>query len=309
MSVNGFGANSGEKREQRLIPDKLTAYRMFRFRPRLWTTSVKYEWAEYGTTEKSTEGATPCLSAAAFPGIGYDRPGMYIASCERRPSMQSFQLFKTLSGKTATIPDEEEPHGAPAPRCSCGFWAYYTPEVVDTGNSDEWLALAAVKVWGNVVLGDKGVRAQKMEIVALQIPPELMDANSHVVDEWTRLAAKLKVPYFWARSELLKFYPPQDVSELLPKPEPAPAFPFDERFDLFRYTTPPGWNGLPPTYHTYNTNTYSMPLPGKPGITVHTTGVSTYYESLCCVCGAPIAGNSPGALDVELYHHMMTQHP
>lgn len=303
MSVGGFGAIRGEVKDRKMIPDELTAYRMFRFRPRPSINKADVEWVSYMAGENVP--FSPCLSAASFRSMVYDRPGSYLALCERDDTAR-INLYRALSSQPTEFLGQGA-HIAPGENCTCGFWAYYTPEVVDTGCGFEWMALAAVKVWGDVVLGDKGVRAQQMEIVGLQPPKDLMDAPAEVMDAWTRLTAKLAVPYYWSKGELLRFHPPQDVSELLPKPPEPPVHPYPDMIEALRYTTRamgPSWT----TAVTTSNQLYwsaSNPSP----YTVSGYGSTTIYENRCCVCGYVLAATSVGQLDAALAEHILNNHP
>lgn len=304
MAVSGFGANSGEIKDQKVIPDKLLVYRRFRFRPGHIGGKAEYLWANF--MNHPEVGYRPCLSAASYVDVFYDRPGVYTAMCHRHQMRAVRVVLSMLADQSG---EKALAHTAPDKDCQCGFWSYFTPEVVDTGNGEDWTALAAVKVWGDVVLGELGVRAQKMEIVALQPPMELATADRRIVEAWQELTGKLKVPSFWAKADLLTFFPPQDVSELIPQPEPAPPYPFDDVMTM-KYRTS-GWqNPLwqyqqqhqlwaanPPTPRTY----YS-----------YTTGAqttTTYYENRCCVCGYTLVAQTQADLDASLYKHMMEKHP
>lgn len=317
MSVSGFGANSGEIKEQKVIPDKLITYRMFRFAPQL-NSNPKHSWGSFAR-EPSRGGWSPTLTPASYNMLGYDRPGVYTAMCQRTKGPQfSYSNYRVRLMDDVYV--GEGAHRAPEKTCTCGFWAYYTPEVVDTGNSMEWMALAAVNVWGDVVLGDKGVRAEMMEIVGLQIPQELHDADAAIVDAWIGLCAKLQVPYYWAKSELVKFHPPQDVSELIPKQPPPPEYSYEfayERLQLLRealnqqqtYQSIPAaqrqWLYTSPSLQTYTTNTTN---PTAPTLPVYVPPPVTFKE-VCCVCGFTINTHDKGLAEKTLAEHILGVHP
>lgn len=319
--VSGFGT-SYEPKDRKLIPGRLTAFRKFRFRPRPvfdGGTAIQ-EWTNFTTGAKPWErmpsrtwqmmgelsirkgieyaqryyGANdwqPCLTAAGYGNVVYGA-GEYEAVC-------ATSYFKDR--------DEWDFHDAPQEDCSCGFWAYYTPEKIDTGNGNEWMATAAVEVWGDVVLGEKGVRAQKMRIVGLVAPKELLEAPIEIVQAWHKVVGELGVPQYWNRAEFLEFHPPQDVSELLPKRPEPPEYPYlnndgayvstINRRQLWQYfssmtTSAVGSNAL---YTASPVPTYSF-LP------------STYVEDACCVCKYKVTGKTQKDADKLMASHMLDKH-
>ena len=75
--------------------------------------------------------------------------------------------------------------------CSCGFYAYYTPKTGYAVNAR--CVSGIVKGYGRTVVGDKGFRASKMEIVAFVRPKHLQPAKSkrHVRWSWVVLVVGL----------------------------------------------------------------------------------------------------------------------
>lgn len=98
------------------------------------------------------------------------------------------------------------PHASPDINCTCGFYGKYLPE--DTG----WVHGVA-EFSGRIILGTKGARAQYAKPVAV---------NLYGVGELLPLIQSnypdLKL--FPNNHNMYKEFPPQDVSELIPKPEP-----------------------------------------------------------------------------------------
>lgn len=81
----------------------------------------------------------------------------YAAECRRSPARN------------------RQPHPAPDPGCKCGFYASYDPGT-DFYPSKSWggvgtgvIVRAVVEMSGRVVMGSRGVRAEKMKIVAFAI--------------------------------------------------------------------------------------------------------------------------------------------
>ena len=90
-------------------------------------------------------------------------------------------------------------HGeAPDTNCTCGFYGLYDPNNVDSVD-----VRGVVEVSGRVILGTRGVRAQKAKIVALATVNPTIKARYRGVD------------YFDWPSEMEEKYPVTDVSALL----------------------------------------------------------------------------------------------
>lgn len=224
--VPGFGG-SDEAAEQKTFPDKLTVYRRFRFRPspvhdyigldNLWSAYMK-------STQVSSDviDTTSMLMALASVPNGYlyqgDAFGMTWKPCLTAISngRVAYEAGESTAGCMRGLNSWNMEHVAPAWGCGCGFWAYNSIEDTDsTGMTNEWSALAAVRVWGNVVLGTKGVRAEKMEIVAVMAPDELRTAPLGIVQAWQKVLLELHVPQYATVAELLSFHPSKGVSEVL----------------------------------------------------------------------------------------------
>lgn len=55
---------------------------------------------------------------------------------------------------------------APKPDCTCGFYAYHnTDALLDNAYDAEWVGI--IRAHGRIVVGEKGLRAEKAEVVAL----------------------------------------------------------------------------------------------------------------------------------------------
>lgn len=97
-------------------------------------------------------------------------------------------------------------HASPDINCTCGFYGKYVPE--DTG-----YVHGVAEFSGRIILGTKGARAQYAKPVALNL------------NRAGELLPLLRTNYpdlklFPNNSDMYKEFPPQDVSELIPKPEP-----------------------------------------------------------------------------------------
>lgn len=98
----------------------------------------------------------------------------------------------------------------PARDCTCGFYATYTPELTSLGIN------GVIEVSGKVILGTRGVRAKRARIVAVAMNPVTMLRYTGFVEHYP------DVTCFDTVCQLLEAFPPQDVSELIGKPEPEP---------------------------------------------------------------------------------------
>jgi hypothetical protein len=319
--VNGFGTNY-EPKDRKLIPGKLIAFRKFRFKPRPafefdsvgaewngfiagvepWSLMPPIRWQKMGYMLASYGKAyaemyfganewKPCLTAAGYGNVVYG-PGEHEAVCS-----SSFFHKK----------DEWDYHTAPKDDCTCGFWAYYTPDQIDTGCGNDWMATAAVEVWGDIVLGEKGVRAQKMKIVGLLVPREVVAAdNIDIVQAWHKVVGELKVPQYWNRAEFLEFHPKQDVSELLPKRPPAPEYPYTHEFQSFS-STYNRWLNMQQFTKQFSVNG-NPALYGTP-VTAYT--YTPYVPSVvefCCVCKYRVEGRTQKDVDRMMAVHTITDH-
>ncbi len=83
-------------------------------------------------------------------GCWYDGTNTAICSANRNPRR-----------RTHAVPDE---------RCGCGFYVYGSPEAARQNRGTRYLQ-AVVSVWGNVLAGTKGVRAEHARIEALWLHP------------------------------------------------------------------------------------------------------------------------------------------
>jgi len=221
--MRGFGSDAGELKESSaLVPGVLRGYRRFMLLedpagrllhymssmpdPRPYRMPTYAEWLEdpriLGAPTRTTNPLG--LSAMVAPRL-FMRPGENTARC----------LMTPYYGNSAWS------HTAPGNDCICGFYGYYTPRLInDTGNGIENTVVAAVEVYGNVVLGTKGFRAEKLRLVALVRPTEY-EARVHRYEklqvQWRALVEAYGVPCFDTVDTMLATYPPQDVSELLPR--------------------------------------------------------------------------------------------
>lgn len=93
-------------------------------------------------------------------------------------------------------------HRAPQPGCNCGIYGWYGPE--DTGMLDARV-FGAIEASGLILMGERGFRAERARITA-------------VVTRNRRVAAACAlagIAVYRRRRELLRDYPPEDLSSLL----------------------------------------------------------------------------------------------
>lgn len=122
-------------------------------------------------------------------------------------------------------------HPAPDDTCTCGFYAYYSAENQD---QDPYRATAIVtgliRGYGRTIIGEKGFRCEKAEIIAFQAPVVLSEDSMAFMELYECLTARKSaptaknrrewlennfpdVPVLETRKELLEFAPLGDPSE------------------------------------------------------------------------------------------------
>jgi|Tabmets5t2r1_1033131.scaffolds.fasta_scaffold00161_4 hypothetical protein len=104
-------------------------------------------------------------------------------------------------------------HQAPHAGCSCGVYAWYAP--TDTGMVSARV-FGVVEASGLILMGERGFRAQTVKIAGV------VTRNRRVTTACTRAG----IPVYRRRRDLLRDYPPDDLSSLLGDVhghEPPPA--------------------------------------------------------------------------------------
>jgi hypothetical protein len=107
---------------------------------------------------------------------------------------------------------EPEPHRSPAPWCQCGIYAWYAPDDTAVLDAGIFGVFGVVQASGLILMGDRGFRAERAEIVAV------VTRNRRVA----AACAEQGIAVYRRRRDLLKDYPPEDLSALLDD-EPADA--------------------------------------------------------------------------------------
>jgi hypothetical protein len=116
-------------------------------------------------------------------------------------------------------PTLDNDHDAPQANCSCGIYAWYAP--TDTGTVRARV-FGVVEASGLILMGERGFRAQTVKIAGV------VTRNRRVTTACTRAG----IPVYRRRRDLLRDYPPEDLSSLLggvhghdPRPAAVPQAP------------------------------------------------------------------------------------
>ncbi|MEO9137451.1 MAG: hypothetical protein ABI345_00120 [Jatrophihabitans sp.] len=105
------------------------------------------------------------------------------------------------------------PHPAPSPECECGFYIYGTTEAADQ-NRHVRRVKAVVSVWGRVVAGTQGVRAEHARIDALWLHPD--------APQWARHRIEVRYPSAQVYTEADAMLAEHPLTQL-PCYEPTPT--------------------------------------------------------------------------------------
>ena len=124
---------------------------------------------------------------------------------------------ETSSAKCA----RDRPHKAPDPDCTCGFYAYGNRSWIEREGQYNWsrLVLAAVHCSGRLVAGEKGLRGEKMRLVACYVSKGLPKRVRELLHEHYP-----EVEFFTSRKALLTAHPETPLSTYN---EPPKARKFD----------------------------------------------------------------------------------
>jgi hypothetical protein len=94
------------------------------------------------------------------------------------PPPQQYYRVRWDDGSTGVYADlkfkTSEPHEAPSENCSCGFYAYTDPKSheIDGYYPASPYVLGVIKGTGRTLVGTRGFRCEKAEIIALLDPPD-----------------------------------------------------------------------------------------------------------------------------------------
>lgn len=211
----GDASDYGNSNDQAtLVPNALTCYRHF------------------GLGANPSVELTPMNRTSSRDYSYVPEGGVFTATC---------QAFRSYGGCTCGMcrsARREETHASPNKECRCGFYAHYLP-TSDFYPGMRWgvapglfmdrmphglaMVRAVVEMTGTVILGTKGVRAQKMRVKALAVDWEkygyadwLPLAGERFMFETRAQAAATKygAEYFDDPAAMYKAYPQQDLTAL-----------------------------------------------------------------------------------------------
>ena len=263
-----YGTSSSE--EIALVPNTLRAYRHFvlsegQLSP--VSSSLGIDGNPYRLDPPAPDPVSPYVTPkyldVSCPCVMCRQPkpvrasdGVFTADC-RRFAYAALGIMPTQEIQLAL----NDVHSAPNRKCRCGFYAHYDPqEDFYAGTYWYWqdkylwqnaaLVKAVVELSGRVVMGTKGVRAERMKIVAISADWDKYrrHPNDRVVDwsgnwsiypDWSLHSAytserkpssstedevnqmvrdtalRYGSRYFYTPSSMYHCYPKQDVSALL----------------------------------------------------------------------------------------------
>lgn len=77
-----------------------------------------------------------------------------------------------LEAAKEALREIESQHPVPVPNCGCGFWAYTDASAWDHVDLEETVGgvIGVIAGWGNVLVGTKGIRAEKADVLAVTRP-------------------------------------------------------------------------------------------------------------------------------------------
>ena len=102
-------------------------------------------------------------------------------------------------------------HRSPAPSCECGIYAWYVPDDTMAMDAGFFGAFGVIQASGLVLMGDRGFRAERAQIIAV------VTWNKRVA----AACAEAGIAVYRRRRDLLRDYPPEDLSALLGHDVPA----------------------------------------------------------------------------------------
>jgi hypothetical protein len=152
------------------------------------------------------------------------RPGVNVAKCVSKASDDAYSWFLRAAGFSPSGSSQPQsapkpPHETPSENCQCGFYAYTDDRHAETlSYKDSHVVLGIIKGTGRTLIGTKGFRCEKAEIVALRDPTR----GGTKDDPWRiQQLEDLKrvypnIPILPSRQALLEFAPLTDT-----RPDPS----------------------------------------------------------------------------------------
>lgn len=135
------------------------------------------------------------LRARHIDGAPPWRPGINVAQCFSTAASSMTAFITAIYGSSANDVHQfaaaTQPAEVPGERCRCGFYAFTTEtlESFETGG-----VIGVIRGTGRTLIGTKGFRSEKAEIVAL------LDPTRDGRHGWSDLAS-------WQRTQLRRVYP------------------------------------------------------------------------------------------------------
>lgn len=167
--------------EQELVPGRLRGYRWFNYNAK---SSLK-------------------LGATRFSAHGLPWPIPWQAEMTARCYLDT--------SRHGWYPQRRCQAPNPDPRHFCGLWGYYRPDLMSRGIAgiDPRPSLGVIEVWGRILLGCRGFRAEKARIIAISYS---FSPNSPALKQCEKagIAVYLNDPH-----QLYADHPPDDVASLL----------------------------------------------------------------------------------------------
>ncbi len=121
------------------------------------------------------------------------------------PTIQAECTEADIANRSPARDSLPDAHRSPEPSCDCGIYAWYAPDDTMAVEAGFFGAFGVIQASGLVLMGDRGFRAERAQIIA--------------VVTWNRrlaaACAEAGIAVYRRRRDLLRDYPPEDLSALL----------------------------------------------------------------------------------------------
>lgn len=169
------------------------------------------------------------LRALHVNGANAWRPGVNVAECRRSDdpfgAIYASIQYHSISLTTGSVkpekpkePEKPQPHDIPVEGCRCGFYAYTDVKHEENkADAENRYILGVIKGTGRTLIGSRGFRCEKAEIVALLDPTR----GGWLLHDWRRKQRNAlrrvypDVPLMASRRALLAVAP---VESTIPDP-------------------------------------------------------------------------------------------